>query len=383
MARYSHLARWLLISLTVALVTISTSAVAWRFHAAVGNVGVGPVLSHDGSFIQGPATGNTGAAAGSLTTVYGTATFGDLYAPIPHYGGGQFYVPLLNGVPVNPSYYFNWVQFFYVGFGGNLFAMLTADQLVAGWTDSAWNGDNGATGPGPFTGFPGFGGAAEVPAGTPTPPALPTPWAGPYTPSSDGTAISGGTGSLTSARGDGGVWTFGASGGGGWVLQRQGITVSTTNSGSLNPYVVTDMQINAQGSLFFKTVDTVWHVWNCWQPNPVATVPTAGPIPVSINFSPPLPHVTVGSADGVFVSNVIVTMSDGSPFAGTLSIGLDFGTGTQLLKSSNTGCGVLGPPCIAVCGSGTMGCTGTYNGSNSPVTVTQNGASLVAKINAQ
>jgi hypothetical protein len=355
--------------------------------------GSGGGISPDGSFIQAPATGVTGAAAGSLRTVYGTFSFGDLYAPVPHYGGGQLYIPLLNGVQMEPGQTFVWAQFFYVGYGGNAFAMVTGDQLQASWSNSSWNGDNGGTGPGPFTGFPGFGGANQIPVGTPTPPTLPTAWAGPYTPSADGTAISGGTGTLTSARGDGGIWTFGAASGGGYIMQRQGITVSTPNSGSLTPYIVTDMQISAFGSLFFKTVDTVWHVWSGHQANASTGPPGTVPIPVAVNFTPngSLPHVTVGSADGTFVAGVVTTMSDGGSSVGTLSIGLDFNTGTRLLRNWNSA-----DPCpsscsanttIVVCGVGTigtgLGCVGTYNGSSSPVTVTQNGASIVSKINAQ
>ncbi len=351
-------------------------------------------LTPDGSFIQAPTTGNTGAAAGSLRTVYGTFSFGDLYAPVPHYGGGQLYIPLLNGVQMEPAQTFVWAQFFYVGYSGQAFAMVTGDQLEASWSNNSWNGDTGGTGPGPFTGFPGSGGATQIPVGIPTPPTLPTAWAGPYTPSADGTAISGGTGLLTAARGDGGVFTFGASGGGGWIMQRQGITVSTPNSGSLTPYIVTDMEVSAYGSLFFKTAgDAVWHVWNGYQANASTGPPGTVPIPVAINFTPngSLPHVTVGSPDGTFVAGVITTTSDGSPFAGTLTPGLDFNTGTQLLRNWN-----VADPCplacsatstIVVCGSGAigtpLGCSGTYNGSSSPVTATQNGASIVSKINAQ
>ncbi len=336
-------------------------------------------LTPDGSFIQAPTTGDTGAAAGSLRTVYGTFSFGDLYAPIPHYGGGQLYIPLLNGVQMEPAQTFVWVQFFYVGYSGNAFAMVTADQLEASWSNNSWNGDNGGTGPGPFTGFPGSGGANQIPVGTPTPPPLPTAWAGPYMASADGTAIAGGAGTLTSARGDGGIWTFGAAGGGGWIMQRQGITVSTPNSGSLTPYIITDMEVSAFGSLFFKTVDTVWHVWSSHQANASTGPPGTVPIPVSINFSPPLPMVTVGSPDGTLITTATMTMSDLSAFTGTLTPGLDFNTGTQELRSGGFTTGSSGS--VKIVFNSRSG--STYNGSSSPVTATQNGASIVSKINAQ
>src|SRR5439155_22642000 len=101
----------------------------------------------------------------------------------------------------------------------------------------------------------------------PTPPALPGSFLLPYTPSADGTAISGGTGILTTRDG---LWTFGASGGGGWQLMRNGVPVWVQGSqpvsiGSSTPgttYVVTNVQVNSHGCLFFQTTDTVWHVWN-------------------------------------------------------------------------------------------------------------------------
>jgi hypothetical protein len=382
----------LVVALATTLVTLLVS-LPNRANMLFMVSGSGGGISPDGSFIQAPATGVTGAAAGSLRTVYGTFSFGDLYAPVPHYGGGQLYIPLLNGVQMEPAQTFVWAQFFYVGYGGNAFAMVTGDQLEASWSNSSWNGDNGGTVPGPFTGFPGFGAANQIPVGTPTPPTLPTAWAGPYTPSADGTAISGGSGLLTAARGDGGLFTFGAASGGGYIMQRQGITVSTPNSGSLTPYIVTNMQVSAYGSLFFKTVDTVWHVWSGHQANASTGPPGTVPIPVAVNFTPngSLPHVTVGSPDGTFVAGVVTTMSDGGSSVGTLSIGLDFNTGTRLLRNWNSA-----DPCpsscsanttIVVCGVGTigtgLGCVGTYNGSSAPVTVTQNGASIVSKINAQ
>ena len=87
--------------------------------------GAGFAITTDGSFIEAPVTGNTGAAAGSVKNAYGTWTLGDLFASVPHYGGGQFYTPLLNGKPCNPAYLCAWAQSFEVDFGGNLYSLFT------------------------------------------------------------------------------------------------------------------------------------------------------------------------------------------------------------------------------------------------------------------
>jgi hypothetical protein len=87
-----------------------------------------PALSSDGTLITN--------GTGSVRTAYGTFTFGDLFASVPHYGGGQFYTPLLNGKPCNPSYPWAWAQSFEVDFvlavyGGSILARL-GKQFASG-----------------------------------------------------------------------------------------------------------------------------------------------------------------------------------------------------------------------------------------------------------
>ena len=300
-----------------------------------------------------------------MRTAYGTWTFGDLFASVPHYGGDQFYVPLLNGVPANPagSRLFTdiWSQFFFVGYGGQLYTLLTGDQLIAGWSLNSWQGDTGQTGP---DGFPGAGGV-QVPLGSPPLATLPSfVWAGPYTPSPDGTSISGGTGSLTTADG---FWTFGtARGGGSYDLVLNGVPVSVTAAGP-TAYTATNMQVNSHGCLFFQMPDTTWQVWNCHQANP-SRGPTSSPIPIQLNFSPPLPIVPMSSSVGTFLTMVTTMMSDRSTFTGTLTIGLD----------------PHGQQSTVAMGSSTLVTNITPFNPQGPVTVTatQNGSSIVAQINA-
>src|ERR1700730_10021347 len=127
-----------------------------------------------------PESSNTiiGGAGGSLVTGYGTWTFGGELSPSPAYGGPPFFRILLNGKWTwsdNPM--FGVAQKLTVANGGNIYAF-HGDQQWSSYTDYSWQ----------FTTSPDL---VPVPF-DPTP----TTFTPPYTPSPDGTTISGGTGSL-------------------------------------------------------------------------------------------------------------------------------------------------------------------------------------------
>jgi hypothetical protein len=317
------------------------------------------ILTPDGTDLEAPSTGQDGSSAGTLRTAYGFFSFGDLVEPNFRGGGPQFYEVMLNGFPVNPAFNVMLAQRMFVGFGGNLYASFIGDELIGAWTDNSWNGDNGQTGPGDF---PGAGGN-QVPIGVPTPPPLPSIWNGPYTPSPDGTSISGGVESLSTFEGE---WTFGAASGEGWVLQLNGVPVQDGLS-HFDPIIVTQMEVNAFGCLFVLIAGGGWQVWNCHQLNNVAG-PTSGPIPVRIRFPGGGAILPTGSPVGTLISAVDVQMSDGSPFVGTLTVGTDEGGTQSMINSGNSAIVTNVAP---------------WAGSSfSPVTVTQNGCTLVSKLHA-
>jgi hypothetical protein len=304
------------------------------------------MLSPDGEQI----TNGTGV----LITKYGAWTFGEITAPHPHWGGGPLFQAMLNGKLAAPGFPFGQCQVLQVDHGGNLYGLFTGDELWYYWGGNSWQGNTGLD-------------HSTPPGIWPTPPALPGSFLLPYTPSADGTAISGGTGVLTTRDG---LWTFGASGGGGWQLMLNGVPVWVQGSQPVSigsgtpgtPYVVTNMQVNSHDCLFFRTTDTVWHVWNGAQPN-ASTGPTSSPIPINMTFFPSNPRIP-HTPDGTHIADVYVLMSDGSTFAGTL-------TGDQYCRGSGT---------TAIVTNGTLpfplGLTMT-------VTATQNGSSFTAVIDAQ
>jgi hypothetical protein len=175
--------------------------------------------------------------------------------------------------------------------GGNIYAF-HGDQQWSSYTDYLWQ----------FTSSPDL-----VPVPVDPPPTTFTP---PYTPSPDGTTISGGTGSLVT---DDGVWTFGPPQSGGWVPLLNGVIAQARQ------HAVTQVQVNAHGQLFAKITDVGWATWEqgVFQ---TATAPTSLPIPVSMDFSPSFGTPPFSTPIGTRLTTISVGMSDGSPFTGTLTI---------------------------------------------------------------
>jgi len=145
-------------------------------------------------------------------------------------------------------------------------------------------------------------------------PAPPTTLNPPYTPSADGTTISGGSGSLTTADG---VFTFGP-GSGNWPPYLNGIPISVRPNGSN----VLSLKVSAQGNLFAQASNnSLWYAYLNFNWYPAGASVTAGPIPLEANLSVNLRtdlHTT--TKIGTVVATISVKMSDGSPFSGSMSV---------------------------------------------------------------
>jgi len=283
-------------------------------------------LSPDGSSITG--------GTGSLVTGYGTWTFGPEFAPAPAYGGPPFYAILLNGKRVWGYGDVIWgAQRMTVANGGNLY-VFTFDQQWWSWTDYFWL----------FNDSPNLNPMPIDP--------LPTTFAPPYTPSPDGTSISGGVGSVTT---DDGVWSFGAAETGGWVPMLNGVPAA------IGKKATTEIQVNAHGQAFLHIVNDggFWATWegSTYQPS---SGPTSGPIPIDVTFSPSLGLPPHDSPVGTLLTTILVTMSDGSTFSGTLSLS---GSGDAALSPSSS----VGPNLV------TTQSPFPWGGQLFYVTATQNG----------
>jgi hypothetical protein len=230
-------------------------------------------VSPDGSSITG--------GTGSLTTAYGTWTFGAEFAPTPQYGGAPFYRVHLNGKPC-----YGWgdtitgAQELRVANGGNLYAK-TFDQWWFSWSEYYWLfNDSPDLVPRPVA-------------------ALPTVYTT-HTPSLDGTEILDGAGSVTSVDG---VWTFGElQSDGKWFPHLNGVRTV------VDKYTVDKIQINAKGQAFLHIGGGVgWVIWQGFAYN-TSTGPTVGPVPIDVKFNPsfgvPLKSLPVGT----IVTTVSVTM---------------------------------------------------------------------------
>ncbi len=208
---------------------------------------------------------------------------------------------LLNGKQVLPAGGFTaagQAQQLRVNYGGNLYG-ISFDQIWSLWGDYYWLANDGAD-------------LASGPAATPTPPGLPT-FAPPYTPSPEGTTISGGSGSVQTADG---IFTFGNASGSGWELKLNGLPIGQ------GFFVVDQIKVYASGQLFFHRVNGSpgWYLWTGNQGTPSTGGPTSAPVPVDVRFSPSHPSVVHTVPVGTHVADVLITMSDGSGFSGVITL---------------------------------------------------------------
>ncbi len=280
------------------LLCLCLTAVAWGWPwPRLGGVSPSSSISPDGTFID-CQPGGGGTAPGAVGNAYGTWTFGDREAGPPPWGGGAaFCTVLLNGYQTRPKSFFPHVRLM-VNFGGRLFSA-THDQTWDEWGGYFWLSNGGAD-------------FASGPTSTPAYDGLPT-FHPPYTASPENTSISGGTGTLTT---DAGVFQFGAPATGGYETVINGVTYIATGFS----LIANQMTVYGHGQLFMRDPSNNWTVWTGNDFNR-SDGPTAGPIPIKVFFPPigPNPTIPAASTIGTFVTNVAVTMSDGSPFTGTIT----------------------------------------------------------------
>jgi hypothetical protein len=305
----------------------------------------GSGFSPDGSIIVGQPGG--GAVPTSLNTAYGTVSMGDFVSPQPGYGGGSFCYGLLNGKEMEPSapigvFGLPIFQQLWVDFGGNIYG-ITNDQIWYGWQNYSWQTNDGMD-------------LTSGPATTPVPPSLPS-YAPPYTPSAEGTTISGGIGTLVTTDG---TFSFGAASGPGWRLMLNGIPIAVGGTSFTTYMIVDTMTVYATGQLFFRMAAD--STWRCWTGNQAhwSTGPTASPVPVAMSLSPSRPQLAASSSIGTHVGTVSATMSDGSGFSGTISIG----------DTTN----------FAVSGSSIVTAVSPFASSITSLAVTQNGTTYQKEI---
>ncbi len=264
-------------------------------HTADAIVGTSP-FSPDGAFIDALAGGGGPA---TLLTRYGTISWGDRQqSPATWFPTSPFCVALLNGKQMQPNRGFPHARL-EVNFGGRLFGV-ARDELWDEWAGYYWQPNGGAN-------------FASGPAATPNRGPLPS-FTPPYTPSPENTSISGGTGTLQIADG---IFGFGAVNGAGWDMTINGIPFLFAGSS----YPVNLLTVYGHGQLFLRITDGTWYVWAGNQINP-STGPTSSPVPINVTFPPigPNPTIPTASPIGTLVTNIAVTMSDGSVFAGTITI---------------------------------------------------------------
>ena len=148
------------------------------------------------AYISPDGTQITSGSTAAVYNGFGAWSFGPVQTPPTGVGPpgpyGNFQYVKLNGKIVRnvPA-----AQAIRIDFGGNVFFLTTGN-------DRWWYQFVGYDADAFFVGSPDI-----VPASVVTSPVSPTTFDPPYTPSPDGTTISGGTGSLTTADG---IWTFGA-----------------------------------------------------------------------------------------------------------------------------------------------------------------------------
>jgi hypothetical protein len=275
-----------------------------------GVVPGGTAISPDGTQID-----TLNSLSGSVTNGYGTWTFGSAVTPGTDQGPpgpfGTFNYVKLNGKILSlqnvPE-----AQAIRVDYGGNVFVLTTQNDRW--WYQFAsWYAGNH------FVGSPtiGNGGDAHPPAGNGIYflDSIPI-YSPPYTSSPDGTTIAAGVGSLTTSDG---VWTWGTvtSGSASPLLNDVPISILPTAG------FATQMTVSHGGILFALSGNGHWFAYIKLDWYDCGTSIPAGPIPIDVTLSTNLNNSITHSPatpNGTVIASIVVTMSDGSPFSGTLSV---------------------------------------------------------------
>src|SRR5208282_3789481 len=268
-------------------------------------------ITPDGTQIFGGTNSNlTPTNTMKLVTNYGEWSFGPAVAPAPfsHDTVHAQYYPTLNGKKVAmqqgnlPA-----TQTLMVGENGNIYGLF--DENWWYFYNYQWYSNTNAPPP-----------TEPPPPGPPPSPAINPP----YAVSADDSALTGTTGTLTTADG---VWAIRSDG----KILLNGLW--NQSSGDAFGLTVSQLQVNAHGQMFALDTEAVWRVWLGyeWQPT---TGPQSGPIPVDINISRTRFDTPHNSTPGFVMAELSVTTSDGTVysgsniFPGTYSVGLD-GNGQQ------------------------------------------------------
>jgi hypothetical protein len=148
---------------------------------------------------------------------------------------------------------------------------------------------------------------------------------GPFTSDPDGSSITAPNGTLAT---DDGVWT--------WGTLSSGTDYNVLLNGIPASFAATTLTIDSHGTLFVLSGGQ----WQCWINyflfNPEVP-PTSAPMPKAISMSPSFisgKSWMTGHAGDV-ITTVTVTMSDGSPFAGSYTFNDVFGSTGLLTMSGN------------------------------------------------
>ena len=303
---------------------------------------------------------------GGLTTVpgnttkfvnnYGEWSYGPGVAPQPGGGTtGAFYLVTLNGKLANcGNSNLLFAQQLWVGFGGGLYAK-TFDQIWVGFMAYGWYGvtDDGN--------YPNNLPNQALPHGLPSP--INPPF-GPISP--DGTTLTSSSGTLITADG---MWAINSSGS---YPMLNGINL-LNGGGSPTIGAVNELQVNAHGQMFLRDSSNNWWAFLGYVPQS-STGPQSGPIPVSITFSRSSFGISHSAALGTVMATLTVSMSDGSVFAGSFSVGLD-GNGHQ--SGAITGSGPVYDLVYNYAYSSSPGAIGFS------ITATQNGSSFMISFDEQ
>jgi len=310
--------------LLAAVVSALILGVADAMNRGRGGGGGSTTFSPDGAFIEGvgatfsPVTGSSA----SLVNPYGVWTLGqyrtdlighwcvDPMQPV-HNGCSSQYELFLNGHRINQH-----EEFVGPAFGGFMYYS-GFDQNMTVWVNWGEAPNNGCywdhttcTGP-ESNSFPNLPAAPTwPPVSTATPP--------------DGTFIMAPTGTISNEYG---VWSWGpaASGGGYRVLLNGTYTWNDDTQGN-----GIQLQVNSNGLMFIQQPDTSWRVIIDYF-RVGSNAPTGQAIPLRVNMLPTVSPVTLPCGDliyrsqntgpaGAIVGYLRVPMSDGSNFAGTVSV---------------------------------------------------------------
>jgi hypothetical protein len=121
-----------------------------------------------------------------------------------------------------------------------------------------------------------------------------------------------------------GTWSFGAASAqypGNWVILLNGASAAG-GAGS-------ELEVANGGHMYALGAGLNWYIWQSgsWvlTGNPNPPTPPAPPLPPPptpiISFNPPNPAIPAMTPKGAVVAGIVVAMSDGSPFTGTLGFG--------------------------------------------------------------